>query len=63
MVEWSHHNLKGDIVKTYLIRLNGCPWFTLGMPEGTPDAAMRSAIYAVARGDTPTGITVEWVRP
>jgi hypothetical protein len=45
-------------VNTYLVRLNGCPWFTMTLAAHR-DA--RPAAYAVARGEAPEGVTVTWL--
>lgn len=45
-------------MNTYLVRLNGCPWFTVTLAGG--QRAAEAAAYAVARGEQPPGVDVQW---
>ena len=43
---------------TYLVRLNGSPWFRIRVPRHLDDMAIP---YAVARGEQVDGVEVEWL--
>jgi hypothetical protein len=43
---------------TYLVRLNGAPWFTVTVPRRLDSMAIPQAI---ARGEQVDGVEVEWV--
>jgi hypothetical protein len=46
-------------MRTYLIRLNGCPWFEITIRPGHHHP--HEVAYAVARGEHPQGVAVTWL--